>query len=53
MYFLCWEPQSWAQYSRWGLTRAEERRTITSLVLMATPLLMQPMIQLGFPAAVL
>ena len=29
--FLYWEPQAWTQYSRWGLTRAEQRGTITSL----------------------
>ena len=23
MSFLCWGPQNWTQYSRWGLTRAE------------------------------
>jgi len=25
MSFLCWEPWNWAQYSRWGLMRAEWR----------------------------
>ena len=29
--FLCWGPQAWVQYSRWGLTRTEWRGTITSL----------------------
>ena len=26
MSFLYWRPQAWTQYSRWGLTRSEERR---------------------------
>ena len=34
--------QAWMQYSRRGLTRAEQRGTITSLSLLATPFLMQP-----------
>jgi len=29
--FLYCGPQIWTQYSRWGLTRAEQRGTITSL----------------------
>jgi len=32
--FLCLEPQAWTQYSRWGLTRAEQRETITFLTLL-------------------
>ena len=35
-------------YSRWGLVRAEQRGKITSLILLATPLLVQPTIQLVF-----
>ena len=49
--FLCWGPQTWMQHSRWGLTRAEQRGTIPSLDLLATPQLMQPMMQLAFWAA--
>ena len=33
--FLVLGPQTWMQYSRWGLTKAEQRGTITSLTLMA------------------
>jgi len=33
--FLNWEAQNWMQYSRWGLTRAEERGRRTSLLLNA------------------
>ena len=51
MSFLCWGPQSWTQYSRWGLTRAERRGRITSHDLLAMLLLMQPRIQLAFWAA--
>jgi len=47
-FFLCWGPQTWMQYSSWGLTRAEERGTITFLALLATPLLMEPRIPLAF-----
>ncbi|KAK4826971.1 hypothetical protein QYF61_012912 [Mycteria americana] len=36
--------QSRMQYSKWGLTRAEQRGQITSLDLLATLLLMQPMV---------
>ncbi|KAK4812332.1 hypothetical protein QYF61_017109 [Mycteria americana] len=43
--------QSWTQYSRWGLTRAEQRGRITSLDLLATLLFMQPRIWLAFWAA--
>ena len=39
------------QYSRWGLTRAEQRGTITSLSRLAIHLLMQPRILLAFWAA--
>ena len=46
--FLHWGPQAWTQYSRCGPTRAEQRGTITSLTLLATPLLMQPRIKLAF-----
>ncbi|KAK4818444.1 hypothetical protein QYF61_013131 [Mycteria americana] len=38
-------PQSWTQYSRWGLTRAGQRGRIASLDLLATLLLMQPRIR--------
>ena len=38
--FLCWGPHTWTQSSRWGLTRAKQRGTITSLSLLASPLLM-------------
>ena len=48
MSFLCWRLQSWMQDSRWGLTRAEQRNRITSLVLLAMLLLMQLRIQLAF-----
>ena len=44
-------PQAWTQYSRWGLTRAEQRGTIPSLSLLATPLPMQTRISLVFWAA--
>ena len=44
-------PQAWTQYSRWGLTRAEQRGTITSLSLLAATLLIQPRILLAFWAA--
>ena len=40
--FLYWGPQAWMEYSRWNLTGAEQRETIISLSLMATPLLTQP-----------
>ena len=50
MSFLCWGLQSWTQYSRWGLTRAEQRGRITSLDLLAT-LLMQPRTRLALRAA--
>ena len=46
--FLCWGPQTWMQFCRWGLMRAEQRGTILPLSLLATPLLMQPKIQLAF-----
>ncbi|KAK4811117.1 hypothetical protein QYF61_019748 [Mycteria americana] len=36
MSFLCWGPQNWTQYSRWGLTTVEWRGRITSLNLLAT-----------------
>jgi len=39
------------QHSKWDITRAELRGTITSLDLLATPLLTQPRIQLAFWAA--
>ena len=39
---LYWELHTCMQYCRWGLTRAEQRGTITSLSLLATPLLMEP-----------
>ncbi|KAK4818642.1 hypothetical protein QYF61_016613 [Mycteria americana] len=42
MSFLCQGPQSWTQYCRGGLTRAEQRRRITSLDLLAMLLFMQP-----------
>ena len=48
MSLLCWGLQSWTQDSRWDLTRAEQRRRIPSLDLLATLLLMQPRIQLAF-----
>jgi len=48
---LCWGPQAWMQDSRWGLTRAEQKGTIPSLTLLATPLLMEPRILLAFWAA--
>lgn len=38
---LCWRAQNWTQYSRCGLTSAEERGRITSLSLLIT-LWMQP-----------
>jgi len=46
---LYWGPQTWMQYSRWGLRRAE-KRTIIPLPLLATPL-MQPRVQLASWAA--
>mgnify|MGYP001852688433 CR=1 FL=1 len=49
--FLCWVLQAWMQYSSWGLTRAEQRGTITSLFLVATLLVMQPRILSIFQAA--
>ena len=49
--FLGWRPQAWIQYSHWGLMRAEQRETITFFFWLATPLLMQPKIQLAFQAA--
>jgi len=39
------------QYSKWGLTRAEQRGRITSLDLLVMLLLMQPRIWLAFQAA--
>ena len=48
MSFLCWGPQNWMQYSRWGLTRAEQRDRITALGLLVTLLSMQPRIHLAF-----
>ena len=33
--FLCWRPLTCMPYSRWSLTRAEQRGTITSLTLLA------------------
>ena len=38
--FLYWGSHTWTQYCRWGLMRAEQRGTITSLSLLATPLMM-------------
>jgi len=46
--FLYCGPKAWMQYSRWGLMRAEQRGTITSLTLLTTPLLIQPRIVLVF-----
>ena len=43
-----WGLHIWTQYSRWGLTSAEQKGRITSLHLLATLLLMQPRIQLAF-----
>ena len=48
--FLCCGPQAWALYSRWCLMKAEQRGTITSLSMLAAPLLIQPMIHLVFQA---
>jgi len=45
---LYWRPQAWTQYSTWGQRRPEQRRTITSLTLLASPLLMQPRMLLVF-----
>jgi len=45
---LCWGPQAWTQDSRWGFTSAAQRSRITSLSLLATPLLMQPRVPLAF-----
>jgi len=42
--FLCWGPQAWMQYSRWGLTSVEQRQAITSLCW--PPFLMQPNVRL-------
>lgn len=42
MSFLCWWPQSWIQYSRCDLVRAEQRSRILSLALLPMLLLMQP-----------
>lgn len=39
--FLRWVPQSWTQYSTWGLMRVEQRGTTPSFSLLPTPLLMQ------------
>jgi len=47
---LNWGAQNWTQYSRWGLTRAEQRGRRTSLDLLATLLLMHPRIPLAFLA---
>ena len=47
-YFLYWRAQARMQYSRWNLTRAEKRRTITSLSLLATPLSVKLSILLAF-----
>jgi len=49
--FSYWRPQARTQCCRWGLTRAEQRGTITSLSLLATPLLMQPGIRVALQAA--
>ena len=48
--FLKWGAQHWTQYSRWGLARAEQSGRRTSLVLLATLLLMHPRIPLAFLA---
>jgi len=45
---LCWRSQAWMQTCKWDLTRAEQREMITSLSLLATPLLVQPRILLAF-----
>ena len=37
MSFLYWGPKAWMQYSRWDLTGAEQRGTVTSLSLLASP----------------
>ena len=42
--------QAWQHY-RWGLVRAEQRGTITSLLPAASPFLMQPRMQLAIGAA--
>ena len=47
--FLCWGPQAWTQYCRWGLTRAEQRGTIPSLPT-ASPLWVQPRALVAFRA---
>ena len=49
--FLCWGPQNWTQYSRWGLMRTEQRGRITSLNLLVALLLILPRIHLAFWAA--
>lgn len=40
-FFLCCGPQTWLQYCRWRLTKTEQRGTVTSLTLLAIPVLMQ------------
>jgi len=47
MSFLCCGLQTWMQYSRWGLTGAEQRERIISLTMLSALLLMQPRIQLA------
>lgn len=39
---LHWGPQTWTQYSSWDIMRAESRRRIPSVTLLATPILVQP-----------
>jgi len=43
---LNWGAQNWTRYSRWGLTRVEQKGRRTSLDLLATLLLMHPRIPL-------
>lgn len=43
-----WGHQTWMLYWRWGLTRAELKRRISSLELLVTLLLIQPRIPLAF-----
>jgi len=46
-----WDPQAWTWYSRWSLRRAGRRNTITTLSMLAIPLLMQTRIQMAFHEA--
>jgi len=51
MSYLCWEPQSWTQYSRCVLMKMEHRGRIITLFQLLIRLLRKPRIQLAYKTA--